>query len=172
MAMLAQARGRNWVEASTSQDTRADALVIHPVVTSMLMDLFYETLTENITRKRRIHFHQFMIEAHKRMHSFKALTHRPSSIVMGASFHVMSGGASASASGPANSRSSLGDHGEEVDPIPTVAMEFAQEATVLCFDEFQVRHKRVRARNNLAPICCLTASSHPKKNAHPRIHRR
>lgn len=98
---------------------------------SMLMDLFYEQLPDNITHKRRIHFHQFMIDAHKRMHTFKALTHRPSGIVVGASSAIMSG---LSAAGSEASRAS----GDEVDPIPHVAMEFAQEATVLCFDEFQV----------------------------------
>lgn len=99
---------------------------------SMLMDLFYEQLPDNITHKRRIHFHQFMIDAHKRMHTFKALTHRPSGIVVGASSAIMSG-LSAAGSEAASKAS-----GDEVDPIPHVAMEFAQEATVLCFDEFQV----------------------------------
>ncbi|CAO1634425.1 unnamed protein product [Parajaminaea phylloscopi] len=103
---------------------------------SMLMDLFYDTLPENITRKRRIHFHQFMIDAHKRMHAFKTLTHRPSGIVVGASSHIMGGGSSSSSANAGGS--ALGPSGDEVDPIPTVAMEFAQEATVLCFDEFQV----------------------------------
>lgn len=95
---------------------------------SMLMDLFYEQLPSNITHKRRIHFHQFMIDAHKRMHAFKALTHRPSGIVVGASSAVMGG------QGISNKES----QGQEVDPIPHVALEFAQEASVLCFDEFQV----------------------------------
>ncbi len=31
----------------------------------MLMDLFYDTLPANIDRKRRVHFHAFMIEIHK-----------------------------------------------------------------------------------------------------------
>lgn len=34
----------------------------------MLMDLFYDTLPPNITRKRRVHFHAFMIEMHKALH--------------------------------------------------------------------------------------------------------
>ncbi len=38
---------------------------------SMLMDLFYECL--NIHRKRRVHFHEFMLEVHDRMRSARAL---------------------------------------------------------------------------------------------------
>ena len=37
----------------------------------MLMDLFYKTLPPSITRKRRIHFHAFMIDVHKRVHGNK-----------------------------------------------------------------------------------------------------
>ncbi|PWN26101.1 hypothetical protein BDZ90DRAFT_58781 [Jaminaea rosea] len=109
---------------------------------SMLMDLFFDTLPDNITHKRRIHFHQFMIDAHKRMHAFKTLTHKPSGIVVGASSRVMSGAANAISGGPAGGAkeraAAAAAAGEDVDPIPPVAMEFAQEATVLCFDEFQV----------------------------------
>ena len=38
---------------------------------TMLMDLFYNTLPEHITRKRRVHFHSFMIDVHKRIHAAK-----------------------------------------------------------------------------------------------------
>ncbi|KAI0027597.1 AFG1-like ATPase [Vararia minispora EC-137] len=38
---------------------------------TMLMDLFFKTLPRNITRKRRVHFHAFMIDVHKRIHSTK-----------------------------------------------------------------------------------------------------
>lgn len=103
---------------------------------SMLMDLFYDTLPPNITHKRRVHFHQFMIDAHKRMHAFKSLTHRPSGMVMSAASAAVAAAAKVSATSkrPGSDNSST----EEVDPIPHVAREFAEEATVLCFDEFQV----------------------------------
>ncbi|KAF8338739.1 AFG1-like ATPase-domain-containing protein [Cantharellus anzutake] len=39
---------------------------------SMLMDLFYDTLPAKIDRKRRVHFHAFMIEIHKAVHALKA----------------------------------------------------------------------------------------------------
>lgn len=70
---------------------------------TMLMDLFYKTLPSCITRKRRVHFHAFMIDVHKRVHAAK--------IAMG-----FNGG----------------------DPILPVARDLANEACVLCFDEFQV----------------------------------
>ena len=72
---------------------------------SMLMDLFYNTLPPNITRKRRVHFHAFMIDVHKRVHALKV---------------------------------QHGDTGIE-DPILLVARDLANEASVLCLDEFQVR---------------------------------
>ncbi|GJJ07095.1 hypothetical protein Clacol_001294 [Clathrus columnatus] len=71
---------------------------------SMLMDLFYDTLPPNVRRKRRAHFHAFMIDVHKRVHAVKT---------------------------------SAGHNGI-ADPILPVARDLANEATVLCFDEFQV----------------------------------
>lgn len=38
---------------------------------TMLMDLFFQTLPPSIKRKRRIHFHAFMIDVHKRLHAAK-----------------------------------------------------------------------------------------------------
>jgi predicted ATPase len=38
---------------------------------TMLMDLFYETLPPNITKKTRIHFHAFMQSVHKDLHKMK-----------------------------------------------------------------------------------------------------
>lgn len=70
---------------------------------TMLMDLFYNTLPSDIKRKRRVHFHAFMIDVHKRVHAMKA---------------------------------KLGANGG--DPIAPVARDLANEAYVLCFDEFQV----------------------------------
>ncbi|KAK5133791.1 hypothetical protein LTR08_007220 [Meristemomyces frigidus] len=38
---------------------------------TMLMDLFYDTLPDNIQSKTRIHFHNFMQEVHKELHKMK-----------------------------------------------------------------------------------------------------
>ncbi|CAI6337676.1 unnamed protein product [Periconia digitata] len=38
---------------------------------TMLMDLFYDTLPRNITKKTRIHFHAFMQSVHKDLHKMK-----------------------------------------------------------------------------------------------------
>lgn len=38
---------------------------------TMLMDLFYDTLPENIHAKTRIHFHNFMQDVHKELHKMK-----------------------------------------------------------------------------------------------------
>jgi hypothetical protein len=37
----------------------------------MLMDLFFKSLPSTIKRKRRVHFHAFMIDVHKRLHAAK-----------------------------------------------------------------------------------------------------
>ncbi|KAL6710925.1 ATPase [Coniothyrium glycines] len=40
---------------------------------TMMMDLFYDTLSPNIKRKTRIHFHAFMQSVHKDLHKMKML---------------------------------------------------------------------------------------------------
>ncbi len=67
---------------------------------SMLMDLFFAAA--DVRRKRRIHFHRFMQDAHRRIFQFKR-------------------------ENPATD-----------DPIPPLADAIASEASLLCFDEFQV----------------------------------
>ena len=67
---------------------------------SMLMDLFFEAA--DVPRKKRIHFHEFMQDAHRRFHAIKR------------------------------------DNPAIDDPIPPLADLIAEEAALLCFDEFQV----------------------------------
>lgn len=67
---------------------------------SMLMDLFFAAL--DIPQKRRVHFHEFMIEMHRSMRVWRAA--KPG------------------------------------DPIPHVALDFAQGARCLCFDEMVVNN--------------------------------
>jgi cell division protein ZapE len=70
---------------------------------SMLMDLFFAHAP--VEKKRRVHFHAFMLEVHARIHAWRQ-------------------------SGEAKK----GDG----DPIPPLAQTLADEAWLLCFDEFQV----------------------------------
>ncbi|KAK7062030.1 AFG1-like ATPase [Favolaschia claudopus] len=100
---------------------------------TMLMDLFYSTLPAGIKRKRRVHFHAFMIDVHKRIHAVKA---------------------------------SAGNAG---DPILPVARDLANEASVLCFDEFQVTdiadamilRRLLESLLNFGVVCVMTSNRHP-----------
>ena len=79
---------------------------------SLLMDLFFAAVA--IAPKRRVHFNAFMMETHARIHEWRTLS-------------------------PAERRKRpefVKEAGE--DPIAPVAKRIAAEATLLCFDEFQV----------------------------------
>lgn len=79
---------------------------------TMLMDLFFNT--SKVKQKRRVHFHQFMLEVHRRIHEHKqSLLH-----VVGKERHIHTDAAH--------------------DSIAIVAKSIAREAHLLCFDEFQV----------------------------------
>src|ERR1700688_3636670 len=69
---------------------------------TMLMDLFFEA--SPVARKRRTHFHEFMLYVHDRIYGFRQ-------------------------------KMKFGEHADE-DPIRLTAAQLAQEAWLLCFDEF------------------------------------
>ncbi|KAH8830271.1 AFG1-like ATPase-domain-containing protein [Flagelloscypha sp. PMI_526] len=102
---------------------------------TMLMDLFFHSLPDSLRRKRRIHFHAFMIDVHKRIHAAK--------IKLG-----LDGG----------------------DPIPLVARDLADEAYILCFDEFQVTdiadamvlRRLLETLLNFGVIFVMTSNRHPE----------
>jgi cell division protein ZapE len=71
---------------------------------SLLMDLFFDAAP--VAHKRRVRFHAFMLEVHKRINRWRAKT--------------------------VEDRSAK-------DPIPPLARHIAEEAWLLCFDEFEVR---------------------------------
>ena len=95
--------------------SRIRGMYIHGTVgsgKSMIMDMFYNSC--QLERKRRVHFHQFMLEVHQRIHRHKQHLLR----TFGRDRHV-------------NLSSSH-------DSIAVIAKEISNEAKLLCFDEFQV----------------------------------
>lgn len=79
---------------------------------SMLMDRFFDKAP--VAAKRRVHFNAFMVETHARIHEWRGLD--------------------------AKARSRRPEFVREAgdDPIAPVAKAWAAQATLLCFDEFQV----------------------------------
>ncbi|XP_009892169.1 PREDICTED: lactation elevated protein 1 [Charadrius vociferus] len=75
---------------------------------TMVMDMFYSHL--EVERKKRVHFHGFMLDVHQRIHRLKQSLPKRKAGFMAKSY----------------------------DPIAPVAEEISEEAALLCFDEFQV----------------------------------
>ncbi|MEO1248531.1 MAG: cell division protein ZapE [Pseudomonadota bacterium] len=76
---------------------------------SMLMDLFFETAT--IEKKRRVHFHEFMLEVHDRLHIWRK----------------------------ERSSEEARARGQNIaDPMPILAKDLINQCWLLCFDEFHV----------------------------------
>ncbi|XP_028624875.1 AFG1-like ATPase isoform X2 [Grammomys surdaster] len=75
---------------------------------TMVMDMFYAYV--EMKRKKRVHFHGFMLDVHRRIHRLKqSLPKRK-----------------------------VGFMAKSYDPIAPIAEEISQETSLLCFDEFQV----------------------------------
>ena len=77
---------------------------------SALMDLFFATVP--VEKKRRVHFHVFMAQAHGLVNAWR--------------------------SGDAAVRRAKFGAARGDDPIPPTAARIAEDARLLCFDEFQV----------------------------------
>ncbi|XP_077395823.1 AFG1 like ATPase a isoform X2 [Festucalex cinctus] len=75
---------------------------------TMVMDMFYSHVETE--KKKRVHFHGFMLDVHKRIHRLKQSLPKRKAGRMAKSY----------------------------DPIAPVAEEISEEACLLCFDEFQV----------------------------------
>ncbi|XP_053520802.1 AFG1-like ATPase isoform X2 [Artibeus jamaicensis] len=75
---------------------------------TMVMDMFYAYV--EMKRKKRVHFHGFMLDVHKRIHLLKQNLPKRKPGFMAKSY----------------------------DPIAPIAEEISEEACLLCFDEFQV----------------------------------
>ena len=74
----------------------------------MVMDMFYAYV--EMKRKKRVHFHGFMLDVHKRIHRLKQSLPKRKPGLMAKSYH----------------------------PIAPIAEEISEEACLLCFDEFHV----------------------------------
>ncbi|XP_065399276.1 AFG1-like ATPase isoform X3 [Macaca fascicularis] len=74
---------------------------------TMVMDMFYAYV--EMKRKKRVHFHGFMLDVHKRIHRLKQSLPKRKPGFMAKSY----------------------------DPIAPIAEEISEEACLLCFDEFQ-----------------------------------
>lgn len=77
---------------------------------SMLMDLFFAVAP--IASKRRVHFHEFMLNIHERLKDWHELSE--------------------------SEKVKLGGRANDDDPMPFIARKIIQEARLLCFDELQV----------------------------------
>lgn len=79
---------------------------------SMLMDLFFKACA--IEKKQRVHFHEFMADVHHQINAWRKMT--------------------------ASERKAMPNfvRGAGDDPIPPVAKMIADNAWLLCFDEFQI----------------------------------
>ncbi|KAK5858030.1 hypothetical protein PBY51_011230 [Eleginops maclovinus] len=75
---------------------------------TMVMDMFYSHVETE--KKKRVHFHGFMLDVHKRIHRLKQ----------------------------SMPKRKAGKMAKSYDPIAPVAEEISEEAALLCFDEFQV----------------------------------
>ena len=98
--------GSSSSESSSLASVRPRGMYIYGDVgagKTMIMDLFFSKARPK--NKRRVHFNEFMLDVHRRIHKWKQSNDK--------------------------SRRSF-------DPIPPVAESIAQEAALLCFDEFQV----------------------------------
>jgi len=86
---------------------------------TMMMDMFYSCLevNKNVTGTRRIHFNEFMLDVHKRLHKIKKNVQKVNT-------QNKEG---------VNKRASY-----ETDVIPILADQLMTLGWVLCFDEFQV----------------------------------
>lgn len=96
-----------WLFGNREKQRPVKGLYMHGGVgrgKTMLMDLFFDSVP--IDRKRRIHFHEFMADAHECVHDFRQKLKR-------------------------------GEIAEQ-DAIMLTAQAIADDASLLCFDEFHV----------------------------------
>ena len=107
--------GNDRTDTNPSSQKRLRGLYMYGEVgtgKTMLMDMFFTKV--NIPHKRRVHFSEFMLEVHSRIHKHKQKLLQE----FGRDIHL--------------------NLSSERDSITFIARDIAREAQVLCFDEFQV----------------------------------
>ncbi|KAB0401170.1 hypothetical protein E2I00_011380 [Balaenoptera physalus] len=88
----------------------------------MVMDMFYAYV--EMKRKKRVHFHGFMLDVHKRIHRLKQSLPKRKPGFMAKSY----------------------------DPIAPIAEEISEEACLLCFDEFQLSAKLNKCEDKIKRV--------------------
>lgn len=102
---------------------------------TFLMDLFYEAVP--VQSKRRIHFHEWMIDVHERLHRLQkkgAMVKEKANTVWTAE------AAMAQRKQLKSQKTSTAPKESADDLVAQVANEMMHEGWLLCFDEFQVTH--------------------------------
>ena len=102
---------------------------------SVCMDVFFNALP--IEKKRRVHFHDFMSEIHERVHTWKEMREAARKQQLQNSEREVLRKENGSLRHLAQNLGKL-DLSPESDALLNVATDISREATVLCFDEFQV----------------------------------
>ena len=97
---------------------------------SFLMDLFFDSQT-HIKKKRRVHFHEWMIEVHERIHTKSQGTGLEKADTVWSAEAVKAQRESLKLNG--------GEGGNnKANIMEQIAEDMVQEAWLFCFDEFQV----------------------------------
>lgn len=96
---------------------------------TFVMDLFYDCIPPQVSKKR-VHFHDFMLDVHKRIHHLKV---KGSGVVGAGSGNTTN---AVDRAKQLRGASSSGKQGHDV--LKTIAEEILSESRLMCFDEFQV----------------------------------
>jgi len=100
---------------------------------TFLMDIFYDTVP--VQSKKRIHFHEWMIDVHERLHRLQ----KKNAMVQEKANTVWTAEAALAQQKELKKGAPVQSDSAD-DLIAQVAREMMNEAWLLCFDEFQVTH--------------------------------
>lgn len=109
---------------------------------TFMMDLFHDNIP--IAKKRRVHFHEWMIEVHERLHRLQKknalVTDKANATWDVASATAQRKALKAQGYDGTHAKTTKGTQDGADDLVGQVAQEMMDEAWLLCFDEFQVTH--------------------------------